>query len=280
METEEITEPTGVAPRMSKRQFAQQAIALAMQSHWQEAADANLHIVRMAPDDAEAYNRLGKAYTELGKISDARDAYEKALVADPANLIAQRNLDRLSRISDDEAAEITRKAGFKLDPSFFMEETGKTGIAMLQSPAGADSLATLMAGDRLDLQAQDRQLLVTTSDGTHLGPVEAKLATRLTRLMKAGNEYQAGVVGVDGDHVRIIMRETVQAPKNAGKISFPPRTASEALPRPYLKEGRARRGSDDDEEDDGDVETADGELEEEEEDASEFGFREGRLDES
>src|ERR1700694_4893080 len=108
--------------RVSRRQLAQQAIGLAVQSRWQEAADVNRQIVELAPDDAEAYNRLGKAYTELGKISDAKEAYEKALVADPANLIAQRNLDRLSRISDAEAAELTKKAGSKLDPNFFMEE--------------------------------------------------------------------------------------------------------------------------------------------------------------
>jgi len=248
MEIEDVEQVTEEAPRVSRRQLAQQAITLAMQSHWQEAAEANQQIVEMAPDDAEAYNRLGKAYTELGRISDARKAYEQALTVDPANLIAQRNLDRLSRITDAEAAELTRKSASKLDPRFFMEETGKTGITMLQSSAGPELLATLTAGDRVELHAQNGALSVTAVDGTQIGTVEGRLAARLTRLMKTGNEYQAGVVGVDGDHVRIIIRETVQAPQNAGKISFPPRTAAEAGPRPYLREGLGRRSVDEDEE--------------------------------
>src|SRR6516165_3834184 len=125
MEIDDITATSDYAEetrRVNRRQLMQQAITLAMQSRWQEAADVNRQIVEMAPEDAEAYNRLGKAYTELGRIADAKDAYESALRADPANLIAQRNLDRLSLISEAGAAELTKRAGLKLDPRFFMEE--------------------------------------------------------------------------------------------------------------------------------------------------------------
>jgi Flp pilus assembly protein TadD len=141
MEIDDIMATTDFAEetrRVNRRQLIQQAITLAMQSRWQEAADANRQIVEMTPDDAEAYNRLGKAYTELGRIADARDAYESAMRADPANLIAQRNLDRLSHISDAEAAEITKRAAQKLDPRFFMEETGKTRVTTLQAVACHD----------------------------------------------------------------------------------------------------------------------------------------------
>src|SRR5437879_5651645 len=91
-----LEEYTDEERRGRRRQLAQQAIALAVQSRWQEAVDVNQQIVELLPDDAEAFNRLGKAYTELGQIAEARQAYESALQADAANLIAQRNLDRLS----------------------------------------------------------------------------------------------------------------------------------------------------------------------------------------
>src|SRR5947209_8306266 len=108
--------------RLSRRQLAQQAIALAVQSRWQEAIDANIQVVKLAPDDSQTFNRLGKAYTELGQVAQAKEAYQNALKADPANLIAQRNLERLSRISEAEVAELSKKAGQKLDPRFFIEE--------------------------------------------------------------------------------------------------------------------------------------------------------------
>lgn len=267
--------------RMTKRQLVQDAIAMAVQSRWDEAAQANQQIVRMMPGDAEAYNRLGKAYTELGRISDARDAYGQSLQADPANLIAQRNLERLSHISEAEAVEVAKRSAQKLDPQFFMEETGKTGVTVLHDVAGQEVLATLTAGEQVSLRQDDDALMVTTSDGVTIGRVEDRLAARLSRLMKTGNEYQCGVVGADGDTVRVIIRETVQAPANAGRISFPPRVGSD-LPRAYVREGLVRRagGGDEDDEEDLDAEAAEESGDDDDDDSAEFGFREGRGDES
>jgi hypothetical protein len=265
--------------RATRRQLAQQAITLAMQGRWQEAVDLNKQIVDTTPDDAEAHNRLGKAYTELGQIALARAAYEQSLQADPANLIAQRNLDRLSLIKEDEAAEKRARAGsHSLDPRFFMEETGKTGVTTVQSNASRDMLATLTAGDEVKLVRHGSILTITTKDGTQLGQVETALAARLSRLMQTGNEYQVGIVGVEGHVIRIIIRETVQSPQNAGRISFPPRVA-QTLPRPYVREGLVRRSGDEEDEDESEVDISDMETDDDEDDPAAFGFHEGTLDE-
>jgi tetratricopeptide (TPR) repeat protein len=284
METEDTPSSAEISEedrRFSKRQLAQQAIALAVQSRWQEAIDANLQVVEMAPEDSEAFNRLGKAYTEIGKVSEAKQAYENALKADAANLIAQRNLERLSRISEAEVAELSKKAGQKLDPRFFIEETGKTGVLAVEEPAEPAVLATLTSGDEVKLERRkDGRLAVTTEDGTFVGFVLDRLATRLTRLMKTGNEYQAGVVGVDEHALRIIIRETKQSPQNSGKISFPPRTKQDNLPRPYVREGLMRRGGEDEEDDEVEMDAEPDGDDDEEEDASEFGFHEASLEEA
>jgi tetratricopeptide (TPR) repeat protein len=280
MEIDELTAPDEQeqTPRPGRRQLAQQAITLAMQSRWDEAVETNRQIVDMGQPDAETCNRLGKALKELGRIAEAREAYEQALQVDPANAIATRSLDQLSRISDAEAAELAKRAGQKLDPQFFTEETGKTGVTALHAVARPEVLATVSAGDRVTLERQNGALMVSTVDGVRLGQVEDALATRLTRLMQTGNEYQAGVVGLDGHTLRVIIRETFQAPQNSGRISFPPRT--ETLPRPYLREGLMRRGAEEEDEEELDVDLQDDLGEEEEEDAAEFGFHEGGLDES
>ncbi|HZU12585.1 MAG TPA: tetratricopeptide repeat protein [Chloroflexota bacterium] len=262
------------------RHLTQQAIALAVQSRWQDAIELNQRIVELNPNDPEAYNRLGKAYTETGQIAPARESYERALQADPANLIAQRNLERLSRVSDTEAAELARRSGTrKLEPQFFVEEIGKTGVVTLQHPAAPNVLATLAAGEQVILEQQEQHLIATAMDGTYLGRIEDQLAARLTRLMTTGNEYQAGVVGVDGNTVRIIIRETVQAPQNMGRISFPARVSAEAMPRPYLREGLVRRAGDEEDEDELEIE-GEGDTDDDEEDPTEFGFHEGTLDEA
>lgn len=280
MDTESATaELSDEERRIRRRHLVQQAIALAMQGRWQDAVDANREIVTLMPDDAEAYNRLGKGYTELGRVAEARAAYQAALANDPANLIAQRNLERLSLISETEASELANRSRVKLDPRFFTEETGKTGVVGLQSPASPEVLATLSAGEQVMLQQQESVLTVTTLDGVYLGRVDEKLSARLTRLMNTGNQYQAGVVGVDQRTVRIIIRETFQAPQNAGRISFPPQ--AEVLPRPYLREGLLRRTPTvaDEEEEELGIERGDLEAEDEEDEAADYGFHEANLDE-
>jgi hypothetical protein len=159
-----------------------------------------------------------------------------------------------------------------------MEETGKTGVTVLERPATSDVLAMQTAGERVRLVRQGNGLEVTTLEGSYLGQVEGALAGRLARLMEGGNEYQAGIVGVDGNNVRVIIRETHQSPQNAGRISFPPRVAQN-LPRPYLREGLVRRTGDEEDEDELEIDLSEADIEEEEEEGVGFGFHEGGLDE-
>ena len=72
-----------------KRQRAREAIALAMQGRWEEAVEVNQGILDVFPTDVDAYNRLGKAFTELGRFSEAGDAYASSLAIVPNNTIAR-----------------------------------------------------------------------------------------------------------------------------------------------------------------------------------------------
>ena len=87
-----------------KKQMGDQAVKFAINSRWQDAANVNREYLRTFGDEAEAYNRLGKALSELGQISEARDSYAKSLEIDPANTIAKRNLDRLALMKDTAAS--------------------------------------------------------------------------------------------------------------------------------------------------------------------------------
>src|SRR5512146_1490825 len=82
-----------------KKHWVDQAIALAMQNKWEEAVGGNQTILDLYPNDVDAYNRLGRALTELGRYGEAREAYSKAVKIDPLNAIAQKNLSRLSALS-------------------------------------------------------------------------------------------------------------------------------------------------------------------------------------
>src|SRR6476469_1082877 len=117
-----------------RRVLPERAIQLAMQNRWQEAVDVNRTILKLDPNDADAYNRLGKALLELGQYREAYDAYARAVELSPANAIAQKNMQRLAPLVQQGAtATPTRPvaAGEPIRPQTFIEETGKTGLTIL-----------------------------------------------------------------------------------------------------------------------------------------------------
>jgi Flp pilus assembly protein TadD len=58
----------------AKKQHADAAIQMALQGRWAEALQINQMIVESFPTDVDAYNRIGKANTELGRYAEARNA--------------------------------------------------------------------------------------------------------------------------------------------------------------------------------------------------------------
>jgi hypothetical protein len=221
--------------RLFRRQRTQQAIQLAMQGQWQEAATVNEAIIAVFPNDVDAYNRLGKALTELGRYSEARQAYGKALEIDPLNSIAQKNLARLATLGERAAAQA--EGGKKLSPQMFIAEMGKTGTTVLTRPA-AEAVVRMTAGDEVILRRQNNTLVVESGQGEYLGEVEPRLGRRLIKLMEGGNQYAAAIATLSQNDIRIIIKETFQHPSQVGKVSFPP-TAGDAF-RAYTKEGLVR----------------------------------------
>lgn len=253
-----------------RRQRSERAIKLAMESKWEEAAQENQALLTMFPKDVDAYNRLGKALTEMGRYADARTAYGRAVELDGNNSIARKNLQRLEALG--EAAAPPVEGRVKVDPDLFIEETGKTGTTELTLP-DRELGQRVTAGDKVNLTRQGAVLAVETVAGEKLGFVEPRLALRLTRLMDSGNEYAAAVanVALDGQRVRIIIKETFQSPENVGRLSFPT-TGAEGV-RPYTKEGRlVRYELDDDDTDSDEAETEDWEGETEPESSNEVSF--------
>jgi tetratricopeptide (TPR) repeat protein len=226
----------------AKRQQADLAIRAALEGRWSEAAELNETIVGAFPADVDALNRLGKAYTELGKYDDARKAYKKTLKLDTLNAIARKNLSKLDSLDKAPKKMKKRAAGQKLAPHMFIEETGKTGNTVLIRPTM--KIAVQMSpGDQAKLRKDKRGgLFVDTMDGEQLGEIEPRLAQRLSKLVDTGNEYVAAVSSVSDQGVRVFIRETFQDASNVGKLSFPPSVSEPAESvRPYVKTRLLRR---------------------------------------
>jgi hypothetical protein len=234
-----------------RSQYADEAVQLAIAGKWDDAVKLNKFIVESFGADEETQNRLGKALSELGKLKDAKAAYEAALKLNPMNSIAKKNAARINTLLHQK--EGLKVGGTRVDLNLFVEEMGKTIITALEGSA-PDICSKVAAGDVAELRVDDDGIVAETSRGVKLGMLEAKMARRLIKFMRGGNRYQGGVTACDGNTVKLIVRETYQDPKFAGKPSFPMRRKREVEFRPYTKESLLARGTgaevytDDDEE--------------------------------
>lgn len=217
-----------------RKQMGDQAIKLAVSSRWDEAVSVNREFIRVFGDEAEAFNRLGKALSEVGQVTDARKAYGRSLEIEPTNTIARRNLDRLATMKD---SAMAAAAPSQLDTRLFIEESGKAAVAILQA-VNEEAAALLDAGDLVDLQVQGNAVNVVNMNGEYIGMVEPRIGLRLSKMMEAGNQYSAALLAT-GD-IRVMIRETFQAPAMIGRVSFPQQVRSSAEVRAYTRKGLLR----------------------------------------
>jgi tetratricopeptide (TPR) repeat protein len=230
-----------------KRLKADKAINLAMQNRWSEAAELNRELIAEYPTDVDAHNRLGKALMELGRYREAHDSYAESVRIDPMNSIAQKNVARLAKLVEEEAAASAEPAPTPVDPSLFIEETGKTALTTLADVAAPDVLARITAGDPVSLEIQGNGVRAFGPGAEPLGKLEPKIGQRVLNLMKQGNQYTAAVTAVDEQSVRIIIRETYRDPSMGDRPSFPTAVTTDSF-RAYTRDTVIRYDLDEEEE--------------------------------
>jgi tetratricopeptide (TPR) repeat protein len=240
-----------------KKQWTELAVRQAQEGRWEEAVTTNRNILNIFPQEPDVFNRLGKAYTELGQYVEARQAYSQTLKSDPLNSIAKKNLERLDSLQTVPIDTATPASLDRIDPRAFIEETGKTGVTDLTNLAPATVLARVSYGDRVNLQVNGHRLLVQNAAGEVIGQVDPRLANRLISYIEGGNRYGAAILAVERNRIRVIMREEYQHPSMFGKVSFLSQGSGETL-RAYTKDSMVRYDREDDDDGSGDDEYYDG----------------------
>ena len=209
------------------------AIDLATKGRWEDALQVNRQILDLDPSDFGAWNRMGKALVQLGRYSGARDAFSETLRLDPSNGIARKNLEKLEGLSEEGVRVPTAVSEVSLQQ--FIEDTGKSAVTTLVSLGDRETIKRLVSGQPIELRMKECKLFIDTSNGDYVGQVEPKLAIRLAELVRGGNRYQGHITSAREDEVKVMLRETLVSPAQAGKRSFPSRSADGF--RPYMKSG-------------------------------------------
>lgn len=229
------------------REMAAKARRAAIEGRWEESIQLNLKLIERSPRDVDALNRLGKAHYELGRFRAAYGAYAEALEADPASIIARRNMERLEPLRDIEDEELDEDAtGATARYGAFIQEAGKTYVDDLVNTAPASQLRRIAAGDNIEFARDDEDNVVfVDQSGEYVGAPEPRLGRRLAWLLDRGNTYDVFVTANAGDQVRVIVREVAKSDEMGVEMSFPEQV-NKAIPRAYVRDSRLFRADEHD----------------------------------
>lgn len=218
---QEATPQQQPGKQLTKRQMVEEARDVALSGDWEHALEVNDTFLRRFPNDPEALNRKGHALLELGRLQEAWDAYSEALAADPANMIARRNLQRLEMLVNTDVTDRSAEQFASPRAHVFIEEVGKTWVDELTHAAEDAVLATVSPGEQLAFEVKSGRLVVSSRAGQVLGELEQRIAHRLADLIEAGNRYEIYALGMSGHSLRIIIRESHQDPSMEGQQGLP-----------------------------------------------------------
>ncbi len=207
--------------------LSQLAIDAALSSDWQEATKINQKILTLATNNVEALNRLAKAFMCAGEIDKAQKTYKKVLEIDPYNIIAIKNYEKISKLTNiatNKANGVTIKNmnsnGHINLSTVFLFEPGKTKTINLLNLASPAVLAALNCGDLLQILTKKHAIAITTQEGIYLGALPDDISVKMIGYIQGGNKYEVFVKYATTKSLTIFIREAERAARFANQPSF------------------------------------------------------------
>ncbi len=182
--------------------LAQEAINAALTGDWQSAIEFNSKILKIAPGDIDALNRLARAYAESGNLVKAKIATKKVLKLDSLDPIANRCVEKW----DNYKAHSSNAVTARVSPDIFIENLAKTKIVDLINLGVSDNFLNLDSGDSVKLIANMHRISVSSQDGKYIGRFPDDLAAKYIKIIKNGRSYDAVVKSTSKSQVKILMK--------------------------------------------------------------------------
>jgi tetratricopeptide (TPR) repeat protein len=208
---------------MDLEKLHNQANNAAVAGDYKKAIALNEEIISKAPQEVDAFLRLGFAYLQIGPMEEAKKAYKKALKIEPMNQIARNNLDKI-RILEKKGGDQDYSSSQKkvlLDPNLFLNIIGKTKEVSLVNIGQADVLANLKVGEKVILKGKKRRLEVRNKDGLYIGALPDDVSKRLIFFLDNQSDYAIFVKSASKNNVDVFVREEKKGRKVKEYISFP-----------------------------------------------------------
>lgn len=211
--------------------LTQLAIDAALNSNWQQAEKINQKILSMSSKNVEALNRLARAQTCAGEIDKAQKTYKKVLDIDPYNIIAKKNVEKLSKVNSKSASKSNGYYASKGSTSghtntltnlssVFLFEPGKTKVISLLNLASPSILGLLNCGDKVEILSKKHSVCITSTEGVYLGALPDDISHKIIFYISGGNKYEAYVKLATPKTLAIFLREVERSAKFTNQPSF------------------------------------------------------------
>ncbi|MBM3284055.1 hypothetical protein FJY90_07510 [Candidatus Gottesmanbacteria bacterium] len=197
------------------------AIKASLSRDWKKAISLNQALLEKTPNDISAMNRLAYAYIQIQKIEEAKKIYHKILTLDKYDLIARKNLNKISCLTKKtkKIKQVSRNQA-SISPGLFIEEAGKTKTVTLIHPPQAEVLSNISSGDTVRLFPKKHSIEVRDYNNVYLGVLPDDIAFRLLYLIRAGNEYLTIVKNVSKNSLSVFIREIKRSKRFLHQPSF------------------------------------------------------------
>lgn len=206
----------------------QSAIEAALHHHWAEAISINTELLKSDKTNTNILNRLGFAYLQTGNLEQAKRIFQKAIALDEYNLIAIKNVKKLSTLRQ---KDIVNSPNQYITPMLFLEEPGKTKIVECVNAATIQTLSSLSPGQVVMLKARNHVVEVRTEQNVYLGALPDDVSFRLIKYLSGGNVYQVLVKSIGKNTVTVFIREQSRGKRFIHQPTF----ATNGYSMPYPK---------------------------------------------
>ena len=195
--------------------LSQNAIKAAISKNWQEAVDINEAILEISPKDIPTLNRLGIAYSMVGKKTKSAGSFKEVLAIDSKNQIARNNLNRLKVVKD------AGLIGLQTNNVSFVEEPGKSKVIPLVSVGEPAVLSALNIGEAVEITPSKHKIKIASTKNRFIGYLPDNVSHRLLQLMRGGYKYKGSMKSVNPKAPFVFIQEIHSSKRLKGLLSFP-----------------------------------------------------------
>lgn len=204
--------------------LATQAVVAALAGNWEEAIKINKKILKTTPNDLNALNRLAYAYQVTNELVKSKTTYQKVVKLDKYNIIATKNLERLSQWKGKKRQPANLNK-ISTNSDIFLEEPGKTKLVTLINLAPLSTISVLRPSQPVKLCVKRKSILATDESNKYIGALPDDLAFKLMRFLKNNYKYTCFIKSSAKGNVVVFVREVQRGKRLKNQPSFPAGTS-------------------------------------------------------